>query len=503
MSEAVAQLRLVSIGKRYSGTKALDDVSVLVAGGTVHALVGANGAGKSTLGKIIGGVIRPDEGELFVDDRPVRYPTPREARADGIVTISQELAPMPNLSVIENVFFGIEPRRYGLVQRHLMRTRYADLVSTWGFELDGNAKVGALRTADKQKVEILRAVAVDARVIVMDEPTSSLTSVETRTLHAMIRRLRDRGKTIVYVSHFLDEVLELADAVTVLRSGRLVRTAPVTEETEETLVAGMFGAAAEAEHFEKEQGSTAPVVLAVSGLNRKGVLHDISLQIRAGEIVGLAGLIGSGRSEVARAIAGADPIDSGTISVDGTVRGIRTPADAMAAGMAFLPESRKDDGLFLELSLAANTTYADLGSVASPLGVLRLGLERERTNELLKTLSVEPPSPSAKTKQLSGGNQQKVLFARWLFRNPRVLLLDEPTRGVDVAARAAIHRLINNLANQGTAVLLISSEIEEVLGLAHRVLVMRRGTITREFAADPPLDAVMEAAFGLEGRTIA
>jgi ABC-type sugar transport system ATPase subunit len=503
MSEAVAQLRLVSIGKRYSGTKALDDVSVLVAGGTVHALVGANGAGKSTLGKIIGGVIRPDEGELFVDDRPVRYPTPREARADGIVTISQELAPMPHLSVIENVFFGIEPRRHGLVQRHQMRARYADLVSTWGFELDGNAKVGALRTADKQKVEILRAVAVDARVIVMDEPTSSLTSVETRTLHRMIRTLRDRGKTIVYVSHFLDEVLELADAVTVLRSGRLVRTGPVTEETEESLVAGMFGAAAEAEHFEKEQGTTAPVVLEVSGLNRKGVLHDISLQIRAGEIVGLAGLIGSGRSELARAIAGADPIDRGTISVDGTVRNIRTPADAMAAGMAFLPESRKDDGLFLELSLAANTTYADLSSVASPLGLLRLGLERERTNTLLKTLSVEPPVASAKTKQLSGGNQQKVLFARWLFRNPRVLLLDEPTRGVDVAARAAIHRLINNLANEGTAVLLISSEIEEVLGLAHRVLVMRRGTITREFAADPPLDAVMEAAFGLEGRTIA
>jgi len=503
VSETAGRVRLVSIGKRYSGTKALDDVSVEVAGGTVHALVGANGAGKSTLGKIIGGVIRPDEGQMFVDDRQVRYTSPREARADGISTISQELSPMPHMTVIENVFFGIEPRRNGLVQRHRLRAQYAELVSRWGFELDGNAKVGPLRTADKQKVEILRAVACDARVIVMDEPTSSLTSVETRTLHSMIRTLRESGRTIVYVSHFLDEVLELADTVTVLRSGRLVRTAPVAEETEESLVAGMFGAAAEAEHFEKQAQATAPVVLEVSGLNRKGVLRDISLQIRAGEIVGLAGLIGSGRSELARAIAGADPIDRGTISVDGTVLSIRTPADAMAAGMAFLPESRKDDGLFLELSLAANTTYADLGSVASPWGRLRLGVERERTDALLKTLSVEPPVPSAKTKRLSGGNQQKVLFARWLFRNPRVLLLDEPTRGVDVAARAAIHRLINNLANQGTAVLLISSEIEEVLGLAHRVLVMRRGTITREFAADPPLDAVMEAAFGLEGRTIA
>ena len=498
-----AQIRLVSIGKRYSGTKALDDVSVEVAGGSVHALVGANGAGKSTLGKIVGGVIRPDAGQLYVDDRAVRYASPREARIDGIAMIAQELSPVPHLSVIENVFLGIEPRRFGLVQWRKMRAQYEELISQWGFELDGNAKVGPLRTADKQKVEILRAVACDARVLVMDEPTSSLTSVETKTLHRMIRTLRESGRTIVYVSHFLDEVLELADTVTVLRSGRLVRTAPVAEETEESLVAGMFGAAAEAEHFEKTQRSAAPVVLEVSGLRREGVLRDISLQIRAGEIVGLAGLVGSGRSELARAIAGVDPIDGGTIVVDGTARRIRSPADAMAAGMAFLPESRKDDGLFLALTLAANTTFADLRSVASRMGVLRRALERAKTSSLLKVLSVEPPVPSAKVENLSGGNQQKVLFARWLFRNPHVLILDEPTRGVDVAARAAIHRLINNLAAEGTAVLLISSEIEEVLGLAHRVLVIRRGSVTREFGADPPMDAVMEAAFGLGGSTTA
>jgi ABC-type sugar transport system ATPase subunit len=498
---AVAPIRLVSIGKRYSGTRALDDVSVEVVGGSVHALVGANGAGKSTLGKIIGGVIRPDEGQLFVDGRPVRYATPRDARIDGITTIAQELSPVPQLSVIENIYLGIEPRRSGMVQRRQMRKQYEELVSQWGFELDGNAKVGPMRTADKQKVEILRAVACDARVIVMDEPTSSLTSVETTTLHRMIRSLCASGRTIVYVSHFLDEVLDLADTVTVLRSGRLVRTAPAAEETEASLVAGMFGVAAEAEHFEKPQGSTARVVLEVSGLRRKGVLSDISLQIRAGEIVGLAGLVGSGRTELARAIAGADPIDAGTIVVDGTARRIRSPADAMAAGMAFLPESRKDDGLFMELSMAANTTFADLRSVASRFGVVRRSLERGKASSLLNSLSVEPPVPSLRVANLSGGNQQKVLFARWLFRNPRVLILDEPTRGVDVAARAAIHRLINNLAENGTAVLLISSEIEEVLGLAHRVLVMRRGSITREFGADPPMEAVMEAAFGLGGST--
>ncbi|HXB26939.1 MAG TPA: ATP-binding cassette domain-containing protein, partial [Gemmatimonadaceae bacterium] len=319
-SAAAANVRLVEIGKRYSGTKALDNVSVEVAGATVHALVGANGAGKSTLGKIIGGVIRPDDGQLFVDDRLVRYTSPREARIDGISTISQELSPMPHLSVIENVSFGIEPRRFGLVQWRQMRRQYQELLSQWGFELDGNAKVGMLRTADKQKTEILRAVAADARVIVMDEPTSSLTSVETKTLHRMIRTLREHGRTIIYVSHFLDEVLELADTVSVLRSGRLVRTAPVAEETEDSLVAGMFGAAAEAEHFEKPRNLTTPVVLDVSGLHRKGVLRDISLQIRSGEIVGLAGLVGSGRSELARAISGADPIDGGTIAVDGTTR---------------------------------------------------------------------------------------------------------------------------------------------------------------------------------------
>jgi ribose transport system ATP-binding protein len=495
----VASIRLVSIGKRYAGTSALDDVSMEIKAGSVHALVGANGAGKSTLGKVIGGVVRPDDGEMYVNGRAVKYATPREARGDGIATIAQELALAPAMSVMENVFLGIEPRRSGLVQRRQMRTRYQELVSQWGFELDGQVKVGALRTADKQKVEILRAVACDARVIVMDEPTSSLTSVETKTLHRMIRTLRESGRTIVYVSHFLDEVLELADTVTVLRSGRLVRTGPAAAETEQTLVAGMFGVAAEAEHFEKPQGSTAPVLLEVSGLHRKGVLADVSLQIRAGEIVGLAGLVGSGRSELARAIAGADPIDRGTIAVDGTTRHIRSPADAMAAGMAFLPESRKDDGLFMELSLAANTTFADLRAVASRFGVLRRAVEREKSRSLLKSLSVEPPTPSMRVANLSGGNQQKVLFARWLFRNPRVLILDEPTRGVDVAARAAIHRLINDLAAQGTAVLLISSEIEEVLGLAHRVLVMRLGSITREFGADPPLDAVMEAAFGLGG----
>jgi simple sugar transport system ATP-binding protein/ribose transport system ATP-binding protein len=402
------------------------------------------------------------------------------------------------MTAMENVFLGVEPRRAGFVNRRQMRREYDELVSRWGFGVDRDAIVGALRTADQQKVEILRAVKSEARLIVLDEPTSSLTHVETEALHNMTRVLRDQGTTIVYVSHFLDEVLELCDTITVLRNGHLVRTGPASAETESSLVAGMFGAAAEAESFDKPPRSTAPAMLEVQGLRREGVLHDISLTVRAGEIVGLAGLVGSGRSELARAIAGADKIDAGTISIDGTVRKIRSPADGIAAGIAFLTEERKKDGLFMELSLAANTTFADIAAVSSR-GILRHDRERTRSRGLLESLSVDPPSPGALAKSLSGGNQQKVLFARWLFSEPRILILDEPTRGVDVGARAAIHRLIHDLAEQGSAVLMISSEIEEVLGLAHRVLVMRRGSITREFPADPPLGEVMEAVFGLPG----
>ena len=494
----VAPIRLVSIGKRYAGTSALDDVSLEVKAGSVHALVGANGAGKSTLGKVIGGVVRPDDGTMFINGRAVKYATPREARSDGIATIAQELALVPHMTVMENLFLGIEPSRLGMVSRRRMRKQYAELVSRSGFELERDVQVGSLRTADQQKVEILRAVNSDASVIVMDEPTSSLTSVETEALYKMTRSLREQGKTIVYVSHFLDEVLELCDTVTVMRNGHIVRTAPASDETEASLVAGMFGAAAEAEQFEKPPPSTAPALLEVRGLRRGTVLTDISLTVRAGEIVGLAGLVGSGRTELARAIAGADSIDAGVIVVDGKERRIRSPAHAINAGIAFLTEERKKDGLFMDLTLASNTTFADIAEV-SARGLLRRGSERAKTRVLLESLSVDPPSPGAVAKSLSGGNQQKVLFARWLFCKPRILILDEPTRGVDVGARAAIHRLINDLAAEGAAVLLISSEIEEVLGLAHRVLVMRRGAITREFPADPPLSDVMEAAFGLPG----
>ena len=495
----VPPVRLEGIGKAYSGTKVLEGVHVELRSGSVHALVGANGAGKSTLGRIIGGAIRPDEGQVVVDGRPVRFGSPLEARADGIALIAQELALVPQLPVMANVFLGIEPRRAGFVARRTLRRDFEALVARWGFELDGDVPVGSLRTADRQKVEILRAVASGARVIVMDEPTSSLTPVETGRLHEMVEALRREGRTIVYVSHSLSDVLEIADTVSVLRNGRLVRTSAAAGETEERLVAGMFGEAPAAVAVDRPASTGGGTVLEVVHLSRRGVLHDVSLSIGAGEILGVAGLVGSGRSELARAIAGVDVADQGTIVVGGEARTIRSPAEAIAAGIAFVPESRKDDGLFMDLSSAANTTIVGLREVARR-GWLRRSAARATTRALLDALAVHPPLPGARVGRLSGGNQQKVLFARWLFVRPKVLVLDEPTRGVDVAARAAIHRLIVELAAGGAAVLLISSEIEEVLELAHRVIVLRQGAVVRSFGADPAMDEVMEAAFGLAGR---
>jgi simple sugar transport system ATP-binding protein/ribose transport system ATP-binding protein len=490
-------IELAGIVKVYSGTRVLD-VSLEIGIGSVHAVVGANGAGKSTLGKIVAGAIRPDEGQLIVNGKPVHYADPRDARRDGIALIAQELALVPHLTVMENIFLGIEPRSAGVVSKRRMAQRYGELSEQWGFRLERDAAVRRLRLADQQKVEILRAVAFGAKAIVMDEPTSSLTHLEVQTLHEMVRELRRRGTTIIYVSHFLDEVLDLTDNVTVLRNGQVVRTAPASAETEASLVQAMFGAAVAAEQFEKQPPVDPPVVLRAKGLKRDGVLRDVSLEIHQGEIVGLAGLVGSGRSALVRAIFGADAVDSGTIAVDGVEHRIRSPRDALRAGIALVPESRKQDGLFLELTSAANTTVARVRTVASRAGVLSQATEVGQAEPLLRGLSVEPSSGRARVAVLSGGNQQKVLFARWLFLKPRVLLLDEPTRGVDVDARAAIHRLINDLAREGVAILLISSEFEEILGLAHRVLVMRRGAITREYGADPPIEDVMEAAFGLD-----
>jgi ABC-type sugar transport system ATPase subunit len=488
------------VGKRFGGVQALRGIDLAIERGTVHGLVGENGAGKSTLGRIIAGVHRPDEGELLIDGNQVAYHSPRDALADGVTMIAQEPTLVPRRSVIENVFLGIEEGRAGVLDNGEMRRRYRALVERAGFELRPNALVGPLGVADRQKVEILRSVARNAKLIVMDEPTAALTFDEADRLFTIVRGLRERGTTILYISHFLSEVLELVDSVTVLRDGLHVRTAPAAKETPASLVSAMLGRSMELTFPPKQPPvPDAPVVFAVRGLTRPGVVHDVSFEIHAGEIVGLAGLIGSGRTEVARAIFGADK-GSGEVELEGRRVRIRTPREAIRKGIAMLPEDRKNQGLHMQRSIVENVTLPHLDTV-SAAGVVTQRQEWRRVAELMRRLDVRATSPGAKVATLSGGNQQKALFSKWLFRRPRVLLADEPTRGVDVGAKRGIYELIHSLAAEGMAVLLISSEHEEVLGLAHRVLVMRGGRLVAEFDEQTMSeDAVVRAAFVTERR---
>jgi rhamnose transport system ATP-binding protein len=488
-----------AISKRFGGVQALNEVSVSVVRGKVHALVGENGAGKSTLGKIIAGVIPPDEGELHLEGSPVQFRSPRDALLHGVTTIAQEISLVPTRTVVENVFLGIETARAGHVDRRSLRRRYALLEEQACFGIPPGIPVAALRLADQQKVEILRALARDARLIVMDEPTASLTGDEAQKLLEIVRTLRDRGTTIVFVSHHLDEVLSIADEVTVLRDGRLVQTTAAAGQTAASLVTAMLGRSMETTFPAKQPPSAdADVVLAVEGLSTKAFLNDISFEIRAGEIVGLAGLVGSGRSEVARAIFGADPISAGTIRRDGVKVQIRSPRTAVRHGIALLPENRKAQGLLMGRSIVENVTLPHLELVSRQGRVLRRA-ERARAAEMIERVDVRTPRSTIPVNALSGGNQQKVLFAKWLLHRPRVLIADEPTRGVDVGAKRAIYGLIHSLAAEGMAVLLISSELEEVLGLAHRILVMRAGEIVRQLEGEEiSEDAVMSASFATE-----
>jgi ABC-type sugar transport system ATPase subunit len=497
-----AHVELRGVSKRFGGVQALREIELVIARGSIHGLVGENGAGKSTLGKILAGVYRPDDGELRVDGREVAYRSPRDALTDGIAIIAQEPTLVPHRSVQENVLLGVE---HGIVldERRAAR-RFAALVEASGIDLPGRTLVRTLRVADQQKVEILRALARDAKLVVMDEPTSALTTDEAERLFDLIRRLRDRGVTIIYVSHFLPEVLSLADTVTVLRDGKVVRTSPAGDETPERLVAAMLGRALDLAFPDKQPvPDSAPVVLSVRGLSRAPIVHDVSFEIRAGEIVGLAGLIGSGRSDVARAIFGADRATGGVVEVDGRPLEARSPRAAIRHGVVMLPEDRKRQGLLMLRSIVDNVTLPHLGDVSKG-GVLSMRAERRRTSELIASVDVRTRSNSALVNTLSGGNQQKVLFAKWLFRRPRVFIADEPTRGVDVGAKRAIYELIQSLAADGIAVLLISSEHEEILGLAHRVLVMRAGRVVAEFGeGQMSEDAVLHAAFGTTAERVA
>ncbi|MBS1870060.1 MAG: sugar ABC transporter ATP-binding protein [Actinobacteria bacterium] len=497
-------VELRGISKRFGGVQALSDVSLTIARGSIHALVGENGAGKSTLGKILAGGIQHDAGELIVGGRAVRYRSPHDALVDGVTIIAQELALVPQRTVLENVFLGVESRTLGVVDRRALLRRYERLVERSGFALPPSMPAGALRLADQQKLEIMRAIARDARLIVMDEPTAGLATDEAKKLFADIRRLQADGVTIVYVSHFLDEVLSLADTVTVLRDGCHVRTAPAAGETRDSLIGSMLGRPLTTVFPPKAPPPPdAPAVLSVRGLVRGRVVRGVDLDVRAGEIVGMAGLIGSGRSEVARAIYGADHRDAGAISVCGRRVDPRSPRHAARAGISLLPESRKHDGLVMLRSGVENITLPHLDGL-SRAHVVAPRRQRGAAAQMGARVGLRAGRERAPVFTLSGGNQQKVLFAKALMHEPRLLIADEPTRGVDVGAKEAIYELIVSLAAAGMGVLLISSELEEVLGLAHRVLVMREGRLVGAFADGEATEGnVMSAAFGAvaEGRS--
>ena len=493
-SEAVIQLK--KIRKHFGGVPAVDGVSLEVRAGTIHGLVGENGAGKSTLGRLLAGVVTPDGGDLLIEGHPVSYRSPRNALADGIALIAQEIALVPKLSVAENVFLGTKGR---LASKRDLFRRYRELENRAQFGVPGDCPVDSLSVADQQKVEILRAISRRARVIVFDEPTSSLSQEESIRLYELVRALRDDGITIIYVTHFLEEIIQLADRVTVLRNGRLVETMEASEATVPRMIRGMLGKDL-SKAFPARSAVTpdAPVRLSVRELTRGGDIDKVSFEIRSGEIVGLAGLVGSGRSETARAIFGADSLDSGSIEVDGKPLKLGSPRAAVEAGIGFAPEDRKGLGLLMDLSQRVNMTLPHLNWI-SRRGIPSRSREREISGALLESLKVRPVNQEAPVRSLSGGNQQKVLIGKWLLREPRVIILDEPTRGVDVGAKQAVYQLIAELAERGVAILIISSEMEEVLGLAHRVLVMRHGCVEAEFAADRlSKEAVMQASFGLD-----
>ena len=472
-------VRFEHVSKRFPGVQALSDVSLEIAAGSCHALCGENGAGKSTLGKVLAGLQSPDEGKLFVHGKEVRLDSPRDAQMAGIAMVHQELAFCDNLSVAENLCLAALPSRGGLLDRREMERRATAMLAETGTVLDVGRPFGELPIAQRQMVQIAAAVGGGADIIVFDEPTSSLSQVEADQLYALMGRLQQRGVTCIFVSHRMPEIFRLCDTLSVLRDGRHVATRPTAGLTEGELVQLMIGRSI-AEYLPKHRDTGAgDEVLRVERLTLPGKFEDLSLTLRAGEVVGLAGLMGAGRSEFACTLFGLDRATSGAIYVNGAKVEIDSPDAAIAAGITLVPEDRKKQGLVLMASALHNSSLPSLWRL-SRLSWIQRDRERRMATEYFARLRVRAASPDVVVGGLSGGNQQKVVLAKWLAMRARVLILDEPTRGVDVGAKAEIHALIGELAEQGTAILLISSELPEVITLSERILVLREGRLVGE-----------------------
>jgi ABC-type sugar transport system ATPase subunit len=476
-------VRFEGVTRRFPGVIALEDVSFDIAAGSCHALCGENGAGKSTLGRILAGLYAPDAGRVVVFGEPVRFAGPEDGLAAGIGMVHQELVFCENLSVAENLCLGTLPTRGGFVSQRAMWTRAEEMLAAIGAALDVRRAVGELTVGQQQMLQIAAAVGRGARIIVFDEPTSSLSQHEAARLYELVGRLRTQGVTSIYVSHRMEEIFRLCDAITVLRDGRHVSTQPTARLDEAGLVQMMIGRRLE-EYFPSHVAAgPGPEVLRVEGLSSTAGFRDISFSLRAGEVLGFAGLVGAGRSEIARALFGLDPAATGAITVGGRRAVIRKPLDAMALGIGLVPEDRKRQGLVLSMSAGANATLVVLRELARWTFV-RQDAERTLARQYFDRLRVRAAGLGVVTAGLSGGNQQKIVLAKWLAARCRILILDEPTRGVDVGAKAEIHALIDELAAAGNAVILISSELPEVLNLSTRIIVLRDGRIAGEVPRD-------------------
>jgi ribose transport system ATP-binding protein len=486
-------LELIGIQKRFGGVQALADGNLSVAAGEAHLLLGENGAGKSTLMKIVAGIYTADAGRMLWNGREVRFSSPAEASAIGIAMVHQESLLAPHLSVAENIFLGREPRRpFGWVDRGEMIARARRLIAEHHFPLQAEWRVEKLSPAAKQLVEICRAIQHGSSLLIFDEPTSSLSEAETQEVFRIVRTLRERKMGVIYITHRLEELRAIGDTVTILRDGRTVHCGPLADITTGRIIQAMVGREISAV-YRRDAIPPGDELLRVEHLTRRGKLEDISFTLRAGEIVGLAGLIGAGRTELCRAIFGLDPVDSGEVLIRGVRTRIGSPREAVNAGIALLTEDRQRTGLALRLPISSNVTMANLPAV-SRLGILDLAAETRSTSDYIAKLRIRASSGKQLAGRLSGGNQQKVVISKWLFRNASIFLFDEPTRGIDVGAKAEVFEVMDSLARSGAAVLMVSSEMPELLQVADRILVMRQGRISGELPKGATQEEIMRRA---------
>lgn len=471
-------LEIVNVTKRYPGVLANDRVSLGMYPGRIHGLLGENGSGKSTVIKTLSGVQQPDSGEIRLNGRPVSFADPIEARRAGIATVFQEFSIVPTLSVAENIFLGRMPvNRLRLVDWDRAIEETGGILRRLGVDIEPTAIVGKLSVARQQMVEIAKAVATGAGIMILDEPTAALGLDEIGQLHALLRRMRDQGASLLYVSHRLDEVVSLVDDVTILRNGRVVSPAGSTEVAIDRIVSAMIGSDVK-EHYPKVGNVTGRVILEAKGISTRPGVNGVDLVLHAGEVLGLGGVLGSGRTEIARALFGVDRLTGGEILLDGKPLSISSPADAIGAGLALISENRKFDGLFFNFTGKANISISSLDKIRLN-GLLQPDLEEANTSRLVEALEITASASDKLVGQLSGGNQQKVIVARWLMTGARVLILDEPTQGIDIGAKLAIYRLINRLTAEGKAIILISSDHEELLAMSDTIAIVRQGSVVR------------------------